>query len=426
MKVLILGFGRATSGVVEYLRDRGDELYIYEDNHERRKGDGYIFVDRPDIKVDLTVKSPGFPENIIKRYRKYMGVIMDEIEFTYREIGMPEVVAVTGTNGKSTTTSLIGHIVKRKIEKVFVGGNLSPGIPFSKVLKGGRYDLYILELSSFQLKWINSSLKGTGVLLNISMDHLNMHSSWEDYIDSKMKLLHLLKEDSTAVLNFDDKEIMAREGKFHVSKRYFSLISKRDAYIEEGTLIVGNNKIIDTEEVPLPGKHNLYNVMAASLTSYLLGIPPEVIGDSIKDFKGLPHRLEFVREWRGRKFFNNSMCTNPVAFYESLKSFPQKVIAIVGGSEKNLDDSLIIRGIEEFCKYVILMGDSGEKISKILKDRGYSYYIFVDDMYKGVEEAVNVSVEGDIIVLNPGYASFGLFKDFAHRGEVFKEVVNGL
>ena len=432
-RVLILGLGRATKNVVKYLLQQGIEVYAYEEkllteiDPELRQ-----LVDRREIKpcreiegFDEVITSPGLSEekDIVRRIRRARVPIIDEIEFTYRHV-TGNIIAVTGTNGKSTTTALIAHIIQTSGKNCFLGGNLAPGKPFSSTLLEPRYEYYAIEISTFQLERIAKFRPQVAVITNITADHLDRHKSIDEYATLKFRIFKNQSPDDFAVINYDDARIRGRAQSIRSRVVWFSTESSVDgAYYENSTVFFKGMPVVKACEITLPGMHNVGNVMAAVAATSSLGVAPETARAAVKSFPGLPHRLELVGVIDDVKFINNSMCTNPTAAIASLAAVAGPKVVILGGQEKNLNADLYLDSVMKEARAAILIGPNKEKIAEYFQGHGYSCYKLVPNMREAVQAARSLARPGDTILLNPGFASFGDFKDFEERGEVFKDAV---
>ncbi|TET22492.1 MAG: UDP-N-acetylmuramoyl-L-alanine--D-glutamate ligase [Candidatus Stahlbacteria bacterium] len=432
-RIGILGLGRVGRSLLSYLMDKDVEILLYDENpqalaHRRvrfaidnRKARA---IDNPaDLKqADLLLKSPGIPNEAdwIRKLDEAGVRMIDEIEYVWKELGEPMTVAVTGTNGKSTTTAWIAKVLKAAGKKAFCGGNISPGRPFSEALGHRRYEAYVIEVSTFQLERCPSFRPNIGVLLNITADHLNRHSL-EGYVNLKLSLFKNHRAQDRAVLNADDENIKKRLEQVKGQHILFSLQrTDVDAYLKEGGLFLWDRKIIDRGNLPLAGLHNAANALAAIAVAGEFNLPQEAIGSGLRKFKGLPHRMQYLGKLKGREVYNNSMCTNPVAFYHSVRAFDEPSVIIAGGTEKGLTLEPFIQGVKEQARFVVLFGENAERLKKILeKDSRFSSCVTVTSLRAALQAALTHSSEGDRILFSPGFASFGNFRNFEERGNAF-------
>lgn len=344
------------------------------------------------------------------------------------------VIGVTGSDGKTTTTSLIYEILKKNGYNCYLGGNI--GIPlFTKLREMNKEDFVVLELSSFQLMNMKISPK-ISVITNISPNHLNIHSSYEEYIEAKKNIFRYQSKDDIVVLNYDNEITrecaMEAEGKVI----FFSSKTKLDdgIILDEDVIKECNDRIrrhiINTKDIKLRGRHNYENICAAIAATKSL-VPIDVQIEAIKNFNGVEHRIEFVREVDGVKWYNDSIGTSPTRTIAGLNSFDERIVLIAGGYDKHLDYTPIAKPILDNVKTLILMGQTAEKIFLAVKEEGEKEHKQVDTyMCETLEETVKLARKfaraGDVVLFSPASASFDLFKNFEERGKKFKEIVNNL
>ncbi len=381
------------------------------------------------LKQDLIVVSPGVDlkiEPIQKAVEKGIPVI-SEIELAYQFIDIA-IIAVTGTNGKTTTTFLIGEMLKADGRRVGVGGNVGdPLIIFSD--ERDRWEVLVAEISSFQLEAIKNFKPWISVLLNITEDHLDRYPFYEDYIEAKAKIFSNQKSTDFAILNQDDPEVMKLAKDVKARKFFFGLYSrpKEGAFSNGKTIYLKLNEIEEEyslSQVPLKGIHNVENMMAAILASRLYGCSKKAIETALNQFKGLEHRLEFVREIRGVLFYNDSKGTNVGSVVKSLQSFSTPIHLIAGGRDKKTDLTPLRELLQKRVKELILIGEARERMNRELGG------LIPTHLAETLEEAVQIAYRnadtGEVILLSPACSSFDMFKDYKERGRVFKEIVNRL
>ncbi|WP_092348128.1 UDP-N-acetylmuramoyl-L-alanine--D-glutamate ligase [Candidatus Chrysopegis kryptomonas] len=382
------------------------------------------------FECDFMVISPGVPSNseVVKKAVERGLKVLSEIEVASWFCKAP-IVAVTGTNGKTTTTSLIGHIFKTAGFKTIVAGNI--GSPFSDyVLDVDEESVVVLEVSSFQLDHIESFKPKVAVLLNITPDHLDRYASFSDYILSKFRIFKNQRSDDFAVYNYDDEIVQPYVEQLDVIKMPFSVLEKLScgAFVEDDYLVFNfknkKERILKMSELRLRGIHNVYNSLAAALAARAMEVKDEIIRESLKSFEGVPHRLEFVREINGVKFINDSKATNVNSLWYALESFDEPIILIAGGRDKGNDYSKVYDLVRRKVKLILAIGESREKVYNEFKN--LTRVIKVDSMEEAVRRAYEEARPGDVVLLSPACASFDMFEDFEHRGEVFKKLVNQL
>jgi len=437
--VLIVGLKRTGVGVARFVASQGGQVRVAD-----RQGAELLAKELQSLApipldlrlgqndagvvsgVDLVVPSPGVPADApLLREAGRLGIpIWSEIELAFRFLSCP-LLAVTGTNGKSTTTSLLGAMVKSGGQQVFVGGNL--GTPLIDALTS-RYDVAVVEISSFQLEWVEQFRPHIGVFLNLSEDHMERHKSFAVYGMTKRALLAHQEPTDWAVVNRDDPEVWPLA--HGLPGRIFSFGWRpvaEGAWIENNVLHIRRDArevLLPLEELQLFGRHNLENVMAAASAAWLWGLAPEKIAAVLASFQGLPHRLEFVAEKNGVRYFDDSKGTNVGAVVQSLASFMGPVILLAGGVDKGGDYTPLRSLIREKVKFLIVFGQARELIRNHLG--GETRTLLVDTLATAVEEAAAVAVAGDTVLLSPACASFDQFDNYAHRGNVFRSCVEQL
>ncbi|MGH7966776.1 MAG: UDP-N-acetylmuramoyl-L-alanine--D-glutamate ligase [Candidatus Binatia bacterium] len=380
--------------------------------------------------VDLVVPSPGVPSNspLLNAARRQGIPIWSEIELAARFISCP-IIAVTGTNGKSTTTTLLGKILHRHNERVFVGGNL--GTPLLEAA-GIRYEVVVAEVSSFQLEWIEQFRPHIGVFLNLSEDHLDRYTSFTAYGLTKRGLLAGQEPTDWAVVNRDDPEVQALADdlpgqRFSFGWSPLSAGVQEGAWIDSGTLIVrhnGKETRYALDRVRLYGRHNLENIMAAVSAATLWGVARKAIAPVLKTFSGLPHRMELVAKKRGVCYFDDSKGTNVGAVVQSLASCAGPVILLAGGVDKGGDYSPLQAQVRAKVKKLIVFGQARDLIRAALGSETDT--VVVHTLAEAVQEAAATACDGDTVLLSPACASFDQFRNYAHRGEVFRACVEAL
>jgi UDP-N-acetylmuramoylalanine--D-glutamate ligase len=378
------------------------------------------------LKQDMIVVSPGVDLSIepIQRALEKKIRVISEIELAYHFIQAP-IISVTGTNGKTTTTMLIGQMLKEDGKKVGVGGNV--GEPLVLFADGrDRWEVLVAEISSFQLEAIEDFRPRVSVLLNITEDHLDRYPSYADYIKAKVRIFANQNSGDLAVLNRDDPTVMQfREG-LRGRKLFFSLSEKLDegAFSDGQSIFLrlgGKREIYPLAKTLLKGIHNVENMMAAVTTARSFGCSKRAIQAVLDRFEGLEHRLEFVREVGGVRFYNDSKGTNVGSVVKSLQSFSEPVILIAGGKDKNGDLSPLAELIQKRVKHLILIGEARERMNRDLG--GLTDTVLAKTMEEAVLLAHQKAKAGEVVLLSPACSSFDMFKDYKERGRVFKEAV---
>lgn len=432
--ILIMGFGVTGKTALKFLKEFPCKIYVYDSNQDLHKlnveEDFIIFREEDLDDIDLIVKSPGiypFHELLEKAREKNIEIISD-IELSYRNLKTNNVVAVTGTNGKTTTTTIIGDILRRKA-KTFVVGNIGKGI--LEITKEAKNDDYVvIEASSFQLEDTKLFKPHIAILTYVTSDHLDWHKTTENYVDAKFKIFTNQDKDDFAILNYENKEL-AEKYNLRAEKYYFSMnkISEKGAFLENGKIYFNDGKdteeILEVKDIKIPGVHNIKNIMAAIIASKLLNIDTEIIRNSIISFTGVEHRIEFVRELEGVKYYNDSKGTNPDSTEVAVAAMDGDVVLIAGGYDKGADFDYLIEKSKDKLKNVVLFGQTAEKFSNSCKKAEVEFYI-VKDLNKAVELAKKLSEDGDDVLLSPACASWDMYSDYEVRGRHFKDLVREL
>ena len=441
-KVLVVGLARTGIATAKFLKAKGSLVTATEVKPKEEMKEAVQALKGMDIstewgghqtetflKQDIIVVSPGVDLNIepIQKAIKHGVRVVSEIELAYHFIHAP-IIAVTGTNGKTTTTLLVGEMLKEDGRKVGVGGNV--GEPLILFADGkDRWEVLVVEISSFQLEAIKDFRPRISVLLNITEDHLDRYPRYDDYIEAKVRIFANQNSGDLAVLNRDDPIVMQFREKVKAKKVLFSLKEK----LGEGAFSNGQTIFLRLGEkgeeyslakTPLKGIHNVENMMAALTTARIFGCSKKSIQTVLDRFKGLEHRLEFVREIKGVRFYNDSKGTNVGSVVKSLQSFSEPVTLIAGGKDKNGDLSPLEALIQKRVKHLILIGEAKERMNRELG--GLTDTVMAKTMEKAVLLAHQKAKAGEVVLLSPACSSFDMFKDYKERGQVFKEAVKRL
>lgn len=379
------------------------------------------------VAADLVAVSPGVPLDIpvLHASREQNIPMMGEIEIAWHELS-GTTIAITGTNGKSTVTSLVGDMLKAWGQNAFVGGNL--GIPLVEAI-GKDYDWQVVELSSFQLEAIDKFCARYAMLLNVTEDHLDRYPDMESYLEAKLRIFENQGDDDVAILNFDDPLVMESTRQIRSRKVYFS----GSTSLAEGMSLVDdkiiwrwqdNEVLFPVAELKVRGRHNQENVMAALVPLLLEGCPPEVAWGAARKFTGLSHRMEYVGELDGAAWYNDSKGTNIGSVVKSLSGLEKPVILIAGGKDKQGDLSSLVELIREKVEHLILIGTAAERMAQAFD--GLARIHRSDSMQSAVGLAAHYSSPGATVLLSPGCSSFDMFENFAVRGEIFVREFNTL
>ncbi len=457
-KVLVVGLGITGVATASFLRNRGARVTIADLAAEKDLGENARKMHKMGIRLelgphrsetfkgsDLIVLSPGVPHDIgpILRAKKNNITVMGEIELACRFIADP-IIAVTGTNGKTTTTSLLGDMLKKSGLRVFVGGNIGRpliGYPDQKE----KADIIVAEVSSFQLDTIDTFRPKISILLNIADDHLDRYPDVAAYVRSKFRIFENQKAEDMAILDGSDPKMRSTAGNIASRKVFFS--DRRDS--EEGAKITDENIILNIHldraaydnsgsngsaarskfiikrgDIRIPGKHNAENVAAASLAALAAGGTIQGVQSALNEFRGLPHRLEYIATINTVRYFNDSKATNIEAVTQALACFSDPVIMIMGGRNKGGSFHALAESVGRHVKEIVALGEARQDILSALGS--VVAVIGATTMENAVIKATRRSAPGDVVLLSPACSSFDMYTDYAHRGAVFSEAVKKL
>ncbi|MFZ2397808.1 MAG: UDP-N-acetylmuramoyl-L-alanine--D-glutamate ligase [Smithella sp.] len=444
-KIVVIGMGKTGIAAARFFGKQGAKVIVTDERPVDKWGaefeqiakEKWLEIGNYNARIltgaCIVVPSPGVPphnELLVEALKKNIPVI-SEIEMAYRFLKVP-LIAVTGTNGKTTTTTLLGEILKRSGKKTFVGGNI--GNPLIEYVEGSQKDDFIVaEISSFQLQWIDKFRPFIAVLLNITCDHINYHGSFAEYRRIKSKVFANQTKADFAILNAADPE--QKEIDRIINAQAIKFSSKR--VLQKGIFIKKNNIVFRMPGAPgakeeqypldiinLPGLHNVENVMAAIMAARFCGCSRENIIAAVSAFRGLPHRIEFAGEKNSIKFYDDSKGTNVGSVERALETFDQPVILLLGGRDKDGDFETLRPLLKTKTKKVILFGEARERIASLIgKDMPL---LKKNKLKEAVESAYQDAQSDDVILLSPGCASFDEFANYKERGNFFKEVVKNL
>ncbi len=453
-KVLVFGSGISGESAAELLLRQGAGVVLYDGNEKldaaevekkitdsiRDAGD----MSAPDLEIvfgafpeemlgelSLVVISPGVPADlpIVEKIRQQGIPVWGEIELAY-VFGKGQVLAITGTNGKTTTTALLGEIMSNDRESVFVVGNI--GNPYTSVVpRTEDSSVIVAEISSFQLETIHTFRPKVSAILNITPDHLNRHHTMEAYIAAKERIAENQTADDVCVLNYEDEVLRGFGEKTKAQVLYFSSRRrlKRGVYLENGEIIIDLGEKIPlcrVDSLHILGTHNYENVMAAAAMAYAYGVPVDVIRKTVCEFRGVEHRIEFVAEKNGVAFYNDSKGTNPDAAIRGIQAMNRPTILIGGGYDKDSTYEEWINAFDGKVKKLVLLGATRDKIAETARRLGFEDIVMADTFEEAFEKCVEYSCPGDAVLLSPACASWGMFKNYEERGDKFKELVNQL
>ncbi len=443
--VLVIGLGVTGLSAVKALESLGADISIYDsktkeelrtfiDGIDNIKTNLYLEGSYPDMdKIDLILKSPGVPPNmdiLIEAKNKEIQIITD-IELYYRLKSGKNILAITGTNGKTTTTKLTGEIFNKAGKKAYTVGNIGVGI-LDILSNSQEEDMVIVEASSYQLEHTIDFKPHIGVIINITPDHLDWHEGFENYINAKKKIL--INQDSSdyTILNYDDKILRSMGKDLRSNLIWFSVEEKLDqgAFIEDGWIVYREEdetkRIMSLDKIQIPGKHNLENILAAFSIAYTMGLDIEEISKAIEEFKGVEHRIEYVDKKKEILFYNDSKGTNPDSTIKAIEALDRDIILIAGGYDKGSEYNELISSFKGRVKELVLLGQTREKIRDAALNNDYRNLHLVDNMKEAVQLSYKLGEEGDKILLSPACASWGMYPNFEERGKDFKKIVKDL
>ena len=442
-RVLVFGSGISGIGAVRLLEAVQADVILYDGNEKLDKEEikkrlpehslcDIVLGDMPQdlpSTLDLAVMSPGVPLDIppVEALKRAGIPVWGEVELAYR-MGAGTVLAITGTNGKTTTTALLGEIMRAYAKSVFVVGNI--GNAYTGAALSMTEESYtVAEISSFQLETTISFRPKVSAVLNITEDHLNRHHTMQEYIRVKEMIAGNQTKEDFCVLNYEDEELRRFAEVCPAKTVFFSSLHKLDhgIFLDGGQIILrtGTEEILvaETSGLKLLGRHNHENVMAAVAMAYCAGVPMETIRQVIQSFTAVPHRIEFVDEIDGVAYYNDSKGTNPDAAIKGIQAMNRPTLLIGGGYDKESSYEEWIRAFDGKVRYLVLIGQTKEKIEKAAHSCGFMSTILAEDLEEAVKICVEKANPGDAVLLSPACASWGQFDNYEQRGDKFKEYV---
>lgn len=445
-KVLVVGTGISGIAATELLLAKNTDVTLFDGNKELDTEKLYeksaVLKNVPLILGELSeeemeqfsvaVLSPGVPTDLpmVNAMRDKGIAIWGEIELAYY-FGKGELLAITGTNGKTTTTALTGEIMKNYFSDVKVVGNI--GIPYTSVASETTDEtVTVAEISSFQLETVRAFAPKVSAILNITPDHLNRHHTMECYIRTKEDITKNQTKEDFCVLNYEDEELRKFAGTCPATVVFFSSKTKLDEgfyldgediyYAHDG----GKVHVINVNDLNLLGRHNYENVMAATAMALSFGVPMDKIVEVLKRFTAVEHRIEYVTEKRGVKFYNDSKGTNPDAAIQGIRAMNRPTFLIGGGYDKQSEYDEWIEAFDGKVKKLVLIGQTAEKIEKCAHKHGFMDTVCCETFEEAIRYCYEQAVSGDAVLLSPACASWGMFSNYEERGRIFKEIVRGL
>lgn len=445
-KVLIVGLGNSGKAAAQAMVKLGAKVSVQENKDEDELDTQLITFLRdknvtcylgctPDdmSEFDMLILSPGVPPELdfIKDAKAAGAEIIGELEIAYRA-GSGNYVAITGTNGKTTTTTLVGEIYKEAGRKTYVVGNIGVAV-ISKALSAESDSWLITETSSFQLETIKDFKPEVSAILNLTPDHMDRHKTMECYGEAKANVFKNQDPDQYCVINYDDKVCYALADECSAKVVPFSRKEELEfgAFVKDGKIVIRNEnseiiEICSTDDLQIPGTHNLENALAACAITYFGGIPTDVIASTLRSFRGVEHRIELCDEIDGIKFVNDSKGTNPDAAIKAIEAMKKNIILIAGGYDKNASFDEFTAAFDGKVKAVMLMGKTASKIKESAEKNGFTDSVILKDMEACVREAYKIAEPGDVVLLSPACASWDMYTSFEQRGRHFKSCVQEL
>lgn len=443
--VLVLGIGITGISTIKAIYKLGAKIVISDTKNasdlkkflveiESIPMEKHLGTDDMDLsRIDLVIKSPGIPpyaKIVIKAIEKNIEIITD-IELAYRISKSNKFIAITGTNGKTTCTTLTGEILNQAGISAHIVGNIGTGI-MEKLVEADADDAFVIECSSFQLEHTTSFKPNIGLITNITPDHIDWHKTFENYIESKFKVFKNQDVNDYLVLNYDDKILKTLEGKIKSNLIWFSVRGKlsKGIYIEDGYVIINDGlsveKLMLYSDLKILGKHNLENVLGCIGIALALNIDLDTIRLVLSNFKGVEHRIEFVDVKKGITFYNDSKGTNPDATIKAIEAVNAPIILIAGGYDKGSCFDELIKAFDGKVKALILLGETKDIIKSAALSNGFNSIYEVDSIKEAVKLSYEIGKSNDNVLLSPACASWDMYLSYEARGRDFKGVVRSL
>lgn len=445
-KILVVGLGKSGIAAIDamitlqaevYLQDSKTEDKIDPQLVEKLRNDGVkcYFGSKPeDMSVfDMLILSPGVPPQLdfIQQAKAAGAEIVGELEIAYR-IGEGNYVAITGTNGKTTTTSLVGEIFEKAGKTTYVVGNIGVAV-ISKAMTSEPDSWMVTETSSFQLETVSEFKPVVSAVLNLTPDHMDRHKTMENYGQAKANIFRNQDENGYLVINYDDKVCFELAKDCRGTVIPFSRKEELElgAFVKDGTIVIKNEQgemvsFCKADELAIPGTHNLENALAAAAVAYFAGLDPDAITKALREFQGVEHRMEYCGEVEGVRFVNDSKGTNPDASIKAVQAIKGGIVLIAGGYDKGSEFDELIEAFDGKVKHMVLLGKTAPAIKATAEKLGFTACVMAADMDECVREAFRLAEPGDTVLLSPACASWDMYTSFEKRGEHFKECVKAL
>ena len=436
---LVLGYGRSGRAAAAFVRRQGGSVRVVD------RADTPVLrgeLERAGIPArlggsgaqdlngtDLLVVSPGvaWDEPLVETARQRGIEVTSEIDLFFRNCPA-KIAGITGTNGKTTTTALTAEVFRAGGLNVMRGGNIGEPV-LDRVEQLKPDDWVVLELSSFQLESITTPRLQVGAVLNVTPDHLDRHKSFERYVDIKARAVSFMQPEDSAVLNLDDPAVSGMRTKTRGRVLGFGLhvAVDRGVAVKDGWLIIadaaGSKRVMTVADVPLPGEHNLSNVMAAVGAGHAAGLTAEAMAEAVRRFKAVEHRLELIGSFGGVRWYNDSKATNPDSTYKALAAFSEPIVLIAGGRNKGIDIEPLAQAVARRASALVTMGETGEELARRARDAGLDRVERAADLRDAVHKAAVLARPGSVVLLSPAFTSFDMFRDYEDRGRRFKATV---
>ena len=434
-KITVLGAARSGLAAARLLKEKGATVFVSDLAAREAKEEAARFLEQHHIPhefgghservfdCDFAVLSPDIPVRaaVVQTLLKKNVPVWSEVEAAFWFCRSP-LIAITGSNGKTTTTTLIGEMLRKKYSGAVLAGNI--GQPLSDYVADSRPDQWgVVEVSSFQLETIETFHPRQAVVLNFAPNHLDRYDSYRDYIEAKWRVTMNLTADDMLIYNAGDQPLSDKAQQLKAHKMGFTIEPDSDqaAFFRDGKIYLHGSELIDTKEMILRGPHNYQNAMAAALAAHNAGIDVEDIRAVLRTFAGIEHRLEFVAEVNGVRFVNDSKATTVESLAVALQSFDQPIVLIAGGKDKGSDFTRLNDLIKQKVKQLVLIGQAADKMAAAWQDLRPVYK--APDFRQAVQSAFQFAQPGEVVLLSPACASFDMFRDFEDRGRQFKQLV---
>lgn len=444
-RVLVLGLGISGLSTVKALHHLGAHIVVSDHKSEEELKEFFGKIDEIYVEkhlgtnninledIDLIIKSPGIPPTnpiLFKANTRNIEIITD-IELAYRISNTENIIAITGTNGKTTTTALVAEIFKMAGHNVHISGNIGVGILWD-MINSEKDHVFVVETSSFQLENTVYFKPKISLITNITPDHLDWHGSLNNYIDAKKKIFKNQDLNDFTVLNYEDESLRNMEKEINSNIIWFSSsqILEKGVYKKGENIIINNGKeeitVISCKELKILGKHNLENALAAIAIAWALGIDLKIIESTLKEFPGVEHRIEYVRSIGGISFYNDSKGTNPDSTIKAIEAIDKPIILIAGGYDKGIEFDTLIKSFHGKVRDIILLGQTKHKIQETALKHEFDNIHIAENMEEAVHVSYKIGVKGDNVLLSPACASWGMYNNFEERGIDFKKLVHDL